>query len=479
MTRRRESDRLIVLCDGRAVHTGKGAAGLRSPQREQVRTDLKDCQTLRTSLRGIADRARRDPKARFRDVYRLLNEANLRECFHALRRDAAPGVDRVTFDDYGRGLDANLPALVERLKRKRYHARLVRRVNIPKGGGKLRPLGIPVLEDKLLQMAVAKVLAAVYEEDFLPASRGYRPGGDARETSRDRAARLGGGSHAWVVDADIKGFFEHVDHDRMLEMLELRIDDGPFPRLVRKWLKAGVLEADGRVLHPAEGTPQGGVVSPVPANIHLHYAPDLWFDRVVRRKTPGRCTMLRYADDFVVAFGRREDAERFLEELPGRPGKSGLELSGEKTRLVRFERGNPSGDNGGFDFLGFRYHWEPTRQGRWKVQRRTAPSRLRRSAERFTEWIKANRSERLAVLMERLRRKLSGHWQHYGVTGNGRSLCKFWRPVVAGLYKWLNRRSQKRGLTWARLNEILERHEVPGPRITESRQMQFSFMGAR
>lgn len=456
---------------------GKGAAGLRSPQRKQARADMKDCQTLQTSLRGIANRARRDPKARFRDVYRLLDEANLRECFRALRRDAAPGVDRVTFKDYERDLDANLAALVERLKHKQYRARLVRRKYIPKGGGKLRPLGIPVLEDKLLQMAVAKVLTAIYEEDFLPASRGYRPGSNARETSRELAAKLGGGSYAWVVDADIKGFFEHVDHDWMLKMLELRIDDGPFMRLIRKWLKAGILEEDGRVLHPTEGTPQGGVVSPVLANVYLHFALDLWFERRVRRKTPGRCVMLRYADDFIVAFERREDADRFLEELPGRLGKFGLELSGEKTRLVPFERGNPS--SGGFDFLGFQYHWEPTRTGRWKVQRRTAPSRLRRSAERFTEWVKANRSERLATLMGRLRRKLAGYWQYYGVTGNGRSLGKFWRLVVVGLYKWLNRRSQKRSLTWARLNAILKRYSIPKPRITESRQMQFSFMGSR
>lgn len=476
--RRRESDRLIVLCDGRAVHTGKEAAGLRSPQRKQARADMKGCQTLQTSLRGIADRAQRDPKARFRDVYRLLDEANLRECFYALRRDAAPGVDRVTFEDYERDLEVNLSALVERLKHKRYHARLIRRKHIPKGKGKLRPLGIPVLEDKILQMAVTKVLTAVYEADFLPTSRGYRPGCNARETSRELAARLGGGSYAWIVDADIKGFFEHVDHDWMLKMLELRIDDGPFLRLVRKWLKAGVLEEDGKVTHPTDGTPQGGVVSPVLANVYLHYALDLWFERVAKRGAQGRCVMLRYADDFVVAFERREDAERFLGELPGRLGKFGLELSGEKTRLVPFERGNPSG-NGGFDFLGFQYHWERTRTGRWKVQRRTAPSRLQRSAARFAEWIKANRSERLAGLMERLRRKLAGYWQYYGVTGNGRSLVKFWRLVVAGLYKWLNRRSQKRGLTWAKLNATLKRYGVPGPRITESRQMQFSFMGAR
>ena len=436
---------------------------------------MKDCQTLQTSLRGIADRARRDPKARFRNVYMLLNEEILRECFRALRKDAAPGVDRVTFEDYERDLESNLSALVGQLKHKRYHARLVRRVNIPRGGGKLRPLGIPVLEDKILQMAVARVLTAIYEVDFLPLSRGYRPGSNALDTSRDWAARLGGGSYAWVVDADIKGFFEHVDHDWMLKLLGLRIDDKPFLRLIRKWLKAGVLETDGQVMHPTEGTPQGGAVSPVLANIYLHYALDLWFSRVVMRKSKDRCTALRYADDFAVAFERREDAERFLEELPARLGKFGLELSDEKTRLVRFERGNPSGDNGGFDFLGFRYHWEATRRGSWKVQRRTAPSRLRRSAERFAEWIRDNRSERIPALMVRLRHKLRGYWQYYGVSGNGRSLNKFWRLVEPGLYKWLNRRSLKRGMTWARLRTMLKRYKVPEPRITESRQMQFSF----
>lgn len=454
--------------------TGKGAAGLRSPQRKQVRTDMKGCQTLQTSLRGIANRARRDPKARFSNVYGLLNEANLRECYYALRRNAAAGVDRVTFEEYGRDLDRNLAALVERLKRKRYRARLIRRKHIPKGNGKTRPLGIPVLEDKLLQMAAAKILTAVYEEDFLPVSRGYRPGSNARATSRQLAGMLAVGRYAWVVDADIHGFFEHVGHDWMLRMLEQRIDDGPFLRLIHKWLKAGVLEEDATVSHPTEGTPQGGVISPVLANVYLHYVLDLWFTRVVQKKARGRCTMLRYADDFVVAFERSDEAERFLKELPGRLGKFGLELSEEKTRLVPFRRGDPV-HNSNFDFLGFKYHWERTRRGGWKVQRRTAPDRLHRSIARFKEWIRRNRSMRLAALLHSLRRKLSGYWQYYGVRGNGRSLKKFWRCVVFGLYKWLNRRSQKNSMRWERLNIILKRHRIPGPRITESRQRQLEF----
>lgn len=456
---------------------GKGSAGLRSPQRKQARTDMKGCQILQTSLRGIANRARRDPKARFRNVYGLLNEIHLRECYYSLRRDAAAGVDRVTFEEYGRDLDNNLFALVERLKHKRYRARLIRRKHIPKGGGKTRPLGIPVLEDKLLQMAVAKILTSIYEEDFLPISRGYRPGSNAREVSRDLAAKLAGGNYAWVIDADIQGFFEHVDHDWMLKMLEQRIDDKPFVRLISKWLRAGILEEDGKVRHPTEGTPQGGVVSPVLANVYLHYALDLWFKWVVQKAAHGQCTMLRYADDFVVAFERREEAEQCLRDLPGRLDKFGLQLSEEKTKMVKFDRSLPK-DNGFFDFLGFRYHRELSRQGRCKVQRHTAPSRLRRSVARFREWIKKNRSTRLAVLLRSLKRKLDGYWQYYGVMGNSRNLGKYWRSIEFGLYKWLNRRSQKRSLTWKQLNIILKRHGLSGPKITETpqRQLQFSFM---
>ncbi len=380
--------------------------------------DTKDQKQLQTSLRGIANRAQNDPKARFRNLYMLLNEENLRECFYALRKDASPGVDRVTFKDYERNLEANLQDLVERLKRKRYRARLVRRKYIPKGDGKMRPLGIPVL-------------TSIYEEDFLPISRGYRPGSNAQDTSEALAGKLGAGNYTCVVDADIKGFFDHVNHDWMIRMLELRIDDKPFLRIIRKWLKAGVLEEDGKVRHPAEGTPQGGVVSPILANIYLHYVLDLWFERVVS-KTSAQCMMIRYADDFVVAFKEREDAERFLDELPGRLEKFGLELSTEKTRLVTFQRGNPK-DSSVFDFLGFRYHWERTRRGKWKVQRRTAPSRLRGSARNFTRWIKENRNKPLSKLMSILRRKLLGYWQYYGVIGNSRSLYRFWHRAISAL----------------------------------------------
>jgi len=437
--------------------------------------DMKGHHTLQTSLQGIAKRIRKDHKARIGNVYGLLNVENLRECFYELRKKAAPGVDKVTFKDYEENLEQNLEDLNERLKCKRYRARLVRREYIPKGDGTSRPLGIPVLEDKLLQLAAAKVLVAIYEELFLPFNRGYRPGSNARETSRDLAEKFIYGNYAWVVDADIEGFFDHVNHDWMIRMLTERIDDKSFLRLIRKWLKAGVLEKDGKVISPTSGTPQGGVISPILANIYLHYVLDLWFEKVVKQRLKGGCMMIRYADDFVVAFEHEEDARRFLDNLPGRLGKFGLKLSKGKTQLVRFKRGD-SLNNGGFDFLGFRYNWERTRKGKWKVQRHTASKRLKRSIKRFTDWVKLNRHKPLPLLMTALCRKLSGYWQYYGVIGNFHCLRQFWFQVERGLYKWLNRRSQKRSITWERLNRLIKHYKIPLPRITESRQQLFDFM---
>ena len=433
----------------------------------------KTAKDMQTSLRGIANRARIDRKHRFRSLYTLLNTANLKWSFQQLRKDAAPGVDRVTFQEYERDLEANLEGLVERLKQKRYRAKLVRRKNIPKGPGKIRPLGIPALEDKILQMAVARILESIHEQDFLEISWGYRPGKGPQEASRALADRLFGGKYNWVVEADIRGFFEHIDHDWMIRMLQQRIDDEALLRLIRKWLKAGILEEDGRVLHPAAGTPQGGVVSPVLANIYLHYVLDLWFNEVVKKQCRGAAEMMRFADDFVVAFQNQEEAENFLRELPGRLAKFGLEVAEEKSGIVRF--GRNTGSNGAFDFLGFRFYWTKTRQGKPVVKRMTAPKKMRQSVERFTEWIKAERHQKIRPLMTKLSRKLKGYWNYYGVLGNFQSLAKFWRQVMRVLYKWLNRRSQKSSYNWAGFNKLLEAFALPGPCIVESRQRQMQW----
>jgi RNA-directed DNA polymerase len=422
---------------------------------------------MQTSLRGIANRAKKDSKAEFRNLYGLLHEKNLRECFNQLKRGAAPGVDGVTFDDYAKDLDSNLADLVKRLKGKRYHAKLVRRKYIPKSGGKLRPLGIPALEDKLLQVAVANILGSIYEQDFLDCSWGYRPGRGPRQASRVLAGRLGGGKYNWVVEADIRGFYDRIDHGWMMRMLEERVDDSAFLGLISKWLKAGVLDEDGKVLNPATGTPQGGIVSPVLANIYLHYALDLWFERKVRPRVRGHATLLRYADDFVCAFENRDEAEAFMGWLTERLGKFGLELAGEKSGMLRFSRFTLA-TNGAFRFLGFLYHWTLSRNGKPKVQRMTDPNKLRASVAAFDEWVETHRHQRTHLLMKSLKRKLAGYWNYYGVTGNLVSLGKFWWQVGQRLFKWLNRRSHKRSYTWKGFRAMLLDFAVPGPRITET-----------
>ena len=291
-----------------------------------------------TSLRGIADKAKADKQHRFRDLYRLLNAEFLLHCWPDLNKDAASGVDRVTAQGYAKDLHANIQALADRLKSKRYRAKLVRRCYIPKENGKERPLGIPALEDKLVQLACAKLMTAIYEADFLENSYGYRPGRGAKDAVRDLTFDLQYGRYGYIVEADIKGFFDHMGHDWLLKMLSLRIDDRAFLNLIRKWLKAGILETDGNVVHPETGTPQGGIVSPVLANVYLHYALDLWFEKVVKPRCQGDAMICRYADDWVCAFRFREDAERFYRVLPKRLGKFNLEATPEKTHVLRFSR---------------------------------------------------------------------------------------------------------------------------------------------
>jgi RNA-directed DNA polymerase len=429
----------------------------------------KTAKDMQTSLRGIANRAKMDRKARFGNLYGLIDEGCLRECFYKLKRGAAPGVDGVTFEQYEGNLEANLGNLVGRLKGKRYRAKLVRRKFIPKTGGKLRPLGIPALEDKLLQVAVATILAAIYEQDFLDASWGYRPGRGPRQASRVLAGRLAIGKYHWIVEADIRGFFDRIDHDWMVKMLKERVHDAALLGLITKWLKAGVLEEDGKVVNPATGTPQGGIISPLLANIYLHYALDLWFERKVRPHQRGQAMLVRFADDFVCAFENRDEAEAFMGMLSDRLGKFGLELAAEKSGLVRFSRFALK-DNGGFRFLGFLYHWTLSRNGKPKVQRMTDPKKLHASVAAFSEWIQSNRHQRTHRLMAQLKRKLAGYWNYYGVTGNFPSLGKYWWSVLGLLHKWLNRRSHKRSYTWKGLMACLADFKIPTPRITETAQ---------
>jgi RNA-directed DNA polymerase len=392
----------------------------------------------------------------------MLNEAFLHESWRWVRKNAASGVDRVSAQEYERELTANIRGLVERLKQKRYRAKLVRRQWIPKGtGGKLRPLGIPVVEDKLLQRAVARILTAIFEQDFLRCSYGYRPKVGAREAVDKLTVKLQFGAYHHVVEVDLENYFGTIDHAWLVKMLERRVDDRPFVRLIRKWLRAGVLETDGEVIHPTTGTPQGGVVSPVLANIYLHYVLDLWFHRRVAKRCRGEACLIRYADDLVCAFGRADEADRFLAELGGRLAKFGLRMSPAKTRRLPFPRTGEGKE--AFDFLGFEFRWGRDRQGRPHLRRRTARKSLRASLRRYTEWCRTNRHRRMSELFRELDQKLGGYYRYFGIYGNRPSLRQFHYQAMRILFKWLNRRSQPRSYTWPGFLALVRHFGVPQP----------------
>lgn len=418
-----------------------------------------------TSLQAIAKKASARPEYRFRDLFRLLNEDMLRDSWRDIRKSAAYGADRVSAAEYEQDLESNIHRLVEELKRKRYRAKNVRRVHIPKGNGKLRPLGIPATQDKLLQIAVKRILEAIFEQDFLRCSYGYRPGVGVLDAVDKLTVKLQFGKYSYVVEADISGFFDNIEHDWLLKMLAERVDDKSFLWLIGKWLKAGVLETDGKILHPMTGTPQGGIVSPILANIYLHFALDLWFQKVVIPRCSGEACLIRYADDFVCVFEKEADAQRFYEALGKRLKKFNLELSAEKTHIIPF---SPTGlGSTSFDFLGFEYRWGKDRAGKPHVEKRTARKNLRNSLTRFKLWLKENRHRRLPDLFRLLNAKLTGYFNYYGVHGNIRSLEYFYYQVIRQIWKYLNRRSQRKSYNWDGFRQLLTQFGVVKPHIVK------------
>ena len=420
---------------------------------------------MQTSLHGIAKRAENSPKHRFGNLFSLLSEENLRWCFPQLNRKAAPGVDAVDYSAFEANLDENVRKIVEDLKGNRYKAKLVRRRYIPKAVGKKRPLGIPAVGDKVLQKAAALILSAIYEEEFLPCSHGYRRGKGPQRAALELSKNLHRGRYGWIVDADIKGFFDNMDHEWLMRMLEQRIDDKRFLGLIRKWLKAGILEEDGQVRYPVTGTPQGGIVSSVLANIYLHYALDLWFEKVVKPRCRGDVMLMRFADDFICAFQYHDDMKRFYDVLGKRLGKFKLELSMEKTCVIRFTRFETKKSKV-FTFLGFEYRWGLSRTGKPLVKMRTSKKKFQAALASMQSWIKAERNKfGTAEIMRKLRQKLLGHWNYYGVSGNIDMLKVYYAKVCRIMFKWLNRRSQRKSYNWHGFNEMLKHFKMPEPRI--------------
>jgi|SRR5882672_3226904 len=433
-------------------------------------------ENVSTKLERIAKLAKQMRGAVLTSLSHHIDVEWLHEAYRRTRKDGATGIDGQTAAEYAENLEENLRALLDRAKAgDHYRAPPVRRVHIPKGDGrKTRPIGIPTFEDKVLQRAVAMALEAVYEQDFNDCSYGFRPGRSAHDALQalwEATMSMGGG---WVLEADIESFFDSVDRGKMQEVLRQRVRDGVLTRLVGKWLNAGVME-EGRLWYPESGTPQGGVISPLLANIYLHEVLDEWFERDVRPRLSGRAVLLRYADDFVVIFAREEDARRVMDVLPKRFGKYGLKLHPEKTRLVPFRKpensrssSGPGSDGGGtFDLLGFTHYWGRSLKGNWVVKRKTACTRLSRALRRIRLWCRVNRHEPLVNQHRTLVRKVKGHYGYYGVTGNGRALSNFVRSVERTWKKWLGRRNNK-GLSWARTMKLLAVFPLPRPRIVHS-----------
>lgn len=425
-----------------------------------------------TKLHRIAEKARREPSFKFTSLYHLLNDELLRECFRRLRKDAGAGIDKVTKEMYGSNLDARLSDLIGRLHRMAYIPQPVRRVHIPKpGSNKQRPLGIPCLEDKPVQAGLVRILEAVNEQDFIEDSYAFRPARSCHGALRALSMAVEDKPVNHIVEADIKGFFDNVDQELLMKFLGHRIGDERVLRMVKRFLKAGVAE-DGSVRVSDEGTPQGGVISPLLANIYLHYTLDLWFEKVIRRSCKGFARMVRYADDFVVCFQYKADADRFREELPLRLGKFRLEVEPTKTRAVEFGRyavrnAKARGDKPAtFDFLGFTHYCSVRRNGEgFRMKRVTARKKFTAKLQVFKEWLKKARTLPTAELWETAKAKLRGHYAYYGVTDNMPGIKRFALEAEKLLFKWLNRRGKRHSLSWERFRSMLKRFPLPEPRI--------------
>ncbi len=429
-------------------------------------TETLNLGNVSTKLERIAKLARKHPERVFYSLGHTIDVEFLHEAYRRTRKGGAPGVDGRTAKEYEANLDANLESLLTRLKTGSYRAPPVRGVEIPKASGGSRSLGIPTFEDKVLQRAVSMVLEAVCEQDFRDCSYGFRPKRSAHDATQalwQELMNVGGG---WVIEVDIESFFDSVSHEHLRSFLDQRVTDGILRRVIHKWLKAGVMK-QGAWKRSERGTPQGGVISPLLANIYLHHVLDEWFETEVQPRLKGRARLIRYADDFVIVFADSVDAHRVWDVLPKRFGKYDLRLHPDKMRLAQFGPPPKSGERrrgSSFDFLGFTFHWGVSRKGHPVVRRKTASNRLSRALKRVRAWCRWNRHEAVPDQHRMLTAMMRGHYNYFGVTGNGRMLEVFWYEVRRAWYKWLARRSN-RTPNWGWYESVLRTHPLPRPRI--------------
>ena len=427
--------------------------------------------TVTPKLQRIAAQAARDPDWVFTTLAHLIDEDFLREAYRHTRKSSAPGIDGVTAQTYAEHLDENLRDLHERLRSGRYQAAPVERVWIEKDDGGQRPIGKPAFEDKIVQRAVAMLLEAVYEQDFYDGSYGFRPGRSPHEALHELRQRCMTEGIGWIVDADVSGYFDSIDRTRLREVLRQRINDGSILRLIGKWRRAGVME-QGALTHPETGVVQGGVISPVLANVFLHHVLDAWFEGEVRPRMQGRCFLLRFADDFVIGCELEADARKIMAVLPKRFARFGLTIHPTKTALIAFRKpkahqGSESG-NGTCTFLGLTHYWTKSRQGFWVMKRRTARKRLRRTKKSLWRWCRNNRHAPLQYQYQMLCAKLRGHYQYYGIRGNFRLLEEVRRSAERAWRYWLSRRSSKSAIGWKKFWKLMQTYILPISRIVHN-----------
>jgi len=422
--------------------------------------------TVSTKLQWIAETAVREPGRIFTTLAHLIDIDFLKEAFRLTRKDGAPGVDGVTAEEYAENLEENLAHLHERLRTGRYKAPPVKRAWLDKDNGGQRPIGMPGFEDKIAQRAVAMILSAVYEQDFETFSHGFREGHSQHQALlelREKCREIG---VAWIVDADVAGFFDNLDHNLLLKIIKKRVNDGAILRLIGKWLKCGVMEGT-TLIHPEKGTPQGGVISPVLSNIFLHHVLDRWYVRDVKPRLHAGSFLIRFADDFIIGCEREDEATRVMAALPKRFALFKLTIHPAKTALIRFQRPSPNKetDNGTFDFLGFTHFWAKTRQGYWVIKRKTAKKRLRRAMKSLWQWCRDHRHENLMEQYKTLCLKLRGHYQYYGIRSNYKMLEVVMEHVENAWRHWLSRRSRESFIPWDVFDRLRRVFPLPKPRI--------------